>query len=476
MSARPRSASLPAGGPAPQAAADGGSLYVRFLNGVLAPLWAAHERSPYLNIAARLEREGHLSLDERRARQLARLKETLRHAAATTRFYAESFRKVGFEAGDLRTLDDLARLPILSKQEIRDHRDDLVSSVKDAGTLHPRKTSGSTGVSLNFFVDDDCQQWKRGVELYRNRWSGWRLGEYRAMVWGNPPDQESFRGRLRNDLLERAFFLDTLRMNDAMMESFVQEIFLRRPTLLFGHAHSLYLLARYWRDRGLDTFRFKGIISTAMVLHDYERAEIESVFDSRIFDRYGCEEVSLIASECEAHTGLHVNTDSLIVEVVPDADGFGPDGEGRVVVTDLYNRGMPFIRYAVGDMAVPADGACPCGRSYPRFQRVAGRIADYLLTPDGDRVSGISLTENFATLIPGVKQVQIVQERLDHLRVRTVAAPDYGDETLQAMTRLVTERFGSTMTFDLELVERIDPEPSGKYRFAICRVEPPARR
>lgn len=477
MSARLRSLNSATPPPKPE---EPNPIYTRFLNGVLAPLWAAHERSPYLRIAARLEAERGLSRDERQARQLARLQAIVRHADATVPFYRERFAAAGFAPGDLKSLADLKKLPLLAKADIRERGRDLLSTAADLGPLMSRKTSGSTGVSLNFFNDDACAQWKRGVELYRNRWTGWRLGEYRAMVWGNPPAMDTFRARLRNDLLERGFYLDTLRMNDAMMDTFAAQVRTIRPTLMFGHAHSLYLFAQFWRARGLPSYRFKGIISTAMVLHDYERAEIEAVFETKIFNRYGCEEVSLIASECESHQGLHLNDDSLVVEVEPDhaaygAHGFGPEGEGRVVVTDLWNRGMPFIRYVVGDMAVPTERVCACGRSYPLIERVAGRIADYLLTPDGDRVSGISLTENFATLIPGVVQVQIVQEKLDELNIRLVPAPEFNVDSETCLAGLVRDRFGDTMRYTIERVERILPEPSGKYRFAICKVEAPAR-
>jgi phenylacetate-CoA ligase len=131
---------------------------------------------------------------------------------------------------------------------------------------------------------------------------------------------------------------------------------------------------------------------------------------------------------------------------------------------------MPFIRYEVGDRAVASDRACSCGRTYPLLDAVAGRIADYLITPDGSLVSGISLTENFATLIPGVEQVQLVQEERDHLTVRIVPAPEFGDVSRAAIQSMVRERFGAAMRHTVEEVERIPQESSGKYRFSICRI------
>jgi phenylacetate-CoA ligase len=133
---------------------------------------------------------------------------------------------------------------------------------------------------------------------------------------------------------------------------------------------------------------------------------------------------------------------------------------------------MPFIRYEVGDTAVPTDQTCSCGRTYPLLKRITGRVADYLRTPEGEWISGISLTENFATLIPGLHQIQILQEETDFLMLRIVRGPNFDDGSKRLMTELIQQRFGSRMRFVIEYVDSIEPEPSGKYRFSICRIEP----
>src|SRR5262249_4336617 len=149
------------------------------------------------------------------------------------------------------------------------------------------------------------------------------------------------------------------------------------------------------KSRVMDV-RPHGIISTAMLLHDWQRSVIEHVFKCSVTNRYGCEEVSLIASECEEHNGLHVNADSVYTEV---------PANGKLLVTDLTNRAMPLIRYQIGDVVVPSNRCCKCGRGLPLIERVEGREADYVVTPGGRLISGISLTENFALLIPGTAQV-----------------------------------------------------------------------
>lgn len=449
----------------------GNDLFAPVLRRIVFPLWAAWERSPYLRIAKSLRQRERTSAAEREREQWGRLVRIVDHAWRESPFCREHWSQHGFEPGMLKDPGSISRIPLLAKAHIVEADARILARDVPRSTLRPRKTSGSTGVSLRFFVDPRCEDWRRAIALYRDRWAGWRPGEWRAMIWGNPEYPRSYRGRLRAAFLKRTFYLDTLRMDEPMMERFARTIFRRRPTLLFGHAHSLYLFSRFWKERSLPSYNFRGIISTAMVLSERERAGISEVFGRCVFDRYGCEEVGLIASECEAHRGLHVNTDSLIVEVLKhDGSPAGPGEEGDVVVTDLWNYGMPFIRYLVGDRAVVSAEACPCGRTYPLLKRVAGRIADYLVTPEGEYISGISLTENFTTLIPGLYQAQIVQEERDHVLIRVVPKADFGDESRREIARLVAERFGPRMRHDVELVEKIPQEPSGKYRFAICQV------
>ncbi len=164
------------------------------------------------------------------------------------------------------------------------------------------------------------------------------------------------------------------------------------------------------------------------------------------------------------------------MEILRDGRPARPGETGSVVVTDLTNRGMPLLRYQVGDMAALADGQCPCGRGLPLLERLEGREADYVVTDRGELISGISLTENFACELPGVAQLQIIQETVRHFRFRLVRGPDFNGTTLQRLDELVARRFGPETRYDCEYVENIPQEPTGKYRFCISRVARPARR
>src|SRR5262245_19974569 len=170
---------------------------------------------------------------------------------------------------------------------------------------------------------------------------------------------------------------------------------------------------------------------------------------------------------------MHVNAESVYVEVLCDGRPARPGEAGSVVVTDLLNRAQPILRYQVGDVAVMSDRRCPCGRGLPLLERLEGREADYVVTASGELISGISLTENFALHVPGVAQLQIIQHAVEQFRFRIVRGPDFGPASLRRLGELVEERFGPGSAYECEYVEYIPQEPSGKYRFCISHVPNP---
>jgi phenylacetate-CoA ligase len=452
-------------------------VHASLVRGIIGPLWASWEGSPYLRHYRRLRRTQYEPAEVIEARQWEAVQAILRHAYVTVPFYRERFDQAGIAPEDITAPEDLLRVPVLTKADIRRHAATMLSWEYRREDLHRKETSGSTGVPLVIYVDDESHQWKRACTLRADEWSGWRFGERVARLWGDPPYlRRGWRGRLRNWLLERATWMDTLKLDESALAAFARRLRRRPPALLFGHAHSVYLFAEYLRGTSEAAIRPRGIITTAMVLHAWQRRRIEEVFGCRVTNRYGCEEVSLIACECEEHSGLHVNADSLYVELLRDGIPARPGEPGSVVITDLTNRAMPLIRYQVGDVAVPAGRRCQCGRGLPLLEQVEGREADYVTLPSGELISGISLTDHFACQIPGVVQLQIIQEAVDYLRFRLVRGPDFGPHSLERMRALVVERFGPGVGYECQFVERIPQEPSGKYRFCISKVPNPFTR
>lgn len=432
------------------------------------PLWSAVTGASLVSWWRQLEGTQYLPLDTLRDRQEARLRTVTAAACRDTPFYARRFAHAGVGSG-LRTIEDLRRLPVLTKREIRTSAAEMLSRRVNRSSLLEFRTGGSTGVPLVLLISEEISHQRNAAARRSDLWTGWRVGEGVGAVWGNPKRPQSVKDRLRAELLKPVIYLDTMSLSPASVRAFAREWRRERPTMLFGHAHSLFLLAQTVADEGIDDIRPRAILSTSMMLLDAERRVLEKVFGVPVTDRYGCEEVGLIGCECERHAGLHMNVDHLIVEFLrADGEPAAPGETGFVVVTDLLNDVMPLIRYRVEDMAASIAEPCPCGRGLPMMGRVAGRVADFLLREDGTRVAGISLIENTLTKIPGIEQMQILQEQIDRIVVKIVPDRGHADARPELLRYFEVTFPGSRV--EVETVAAIPREPNGKYRFSVCRV------
>jgi phenylacetate-CoA ligase len=438
---------------------------------IVEPAWASVTRASLREHWHELERTQFLSESELRDRQRERLRKVSAAACRDTVFYARRFADAGVGT-ELRSLEDLQKLPILTKRDVRAHARELLSVRSSGQNILEFRTGGSTGVPLTLLIAEEISHQRNAAARRSNRWTGWRVGEPVGAVWGNPKLPDTIKERLRDELLEPTVYLDTMTMSPNAVRAFARAWRRKGATLLFGHAHSLYLLAQMTRDLGIDDFRPRAIIATSMMLLPHERRVIDDVFGVHVFDRDGCEEVGLVGCECERHTGLHINIDHLIVEFIrEDGRPAAPGERAFVVVTDLINDTMPMLRYRVEDLAAPLAEPCGCGRGLPLMGHVAGRTADFLVRADGTRVAGVSLIENTLTKFDGIEQMQIVQEELQRIVLRIVAPRGgYADPRTALRDYFGTAFPGARI--DIEDVNTIAREPNGKYRFSICRVRP----
>ncbi|HEY6644778.1 hypothetical protein [Povalibacter sp.] len=431
------------------------------------PIWDLWDGTGRLRELQSLRRSQYWGAEKLRQLQLERLRSITGYAYQHCRFYRERWTS----PPQLHRPEDMAKIPIVSKADVSAHVADLVSSEFATDRLVGAKTGGSTGVALRVYFDEACQKARNAAAMRTDGWAGWRPGSMVAGLWGSPPVPRTPKEKIRNTFHDRLIYLDTMRLDDQSMSEFAETMRRLKPEMLFGHAHSLFIFAQFLQQRDMQVPAVDGIISTSMMLIDSERKVIEAAFGASVTNRYGCEEVGLIASECEVHGGMHLNSEHVFVEFVRE-DGMPalPGEEGRIVVTDLMNRGMPLIRYAVGDMGVPSQRQCECGRGLPLMERLSGRTADFLKRRDGSRVAGISLVEKTLTAISGIGQLQIVQEKLDEFVLNVVPSPQYTTETGEELEAVLRKEFGDDVRVRLNRMERLVQERNSKYRFSICKV------
>lgn len=422
------------------------------------------------------ERSQFFSPDELRALQTERLQQLLRHAYAQCPFYRQRFNDRGLTPGDIRTLEDLRALPVLEKADIQQQAANMVATNWPRRDLIRNQTGGSTGTPISFYLSGDRKCSRAAATLRHNRWAGWEVGDRAAVIWGAPRDRpgNSLWAKIRGWLLREPLWLDTAQMTEATLQEFHRALWRYQPRIIQAYARAAVLFARYLEARNLRPYRPLSIITSAEVLEDEDRAVLERVFGCPVFNRYGCREVSVIASECTAHRGLHVMAEGLYVEI-ETADGpAGPGQMGDILVTDLLNHAMPLIRYRIGDLGSLARGSCPCGRSLPRLEKVAGRVTDFLVGDTGQLISGVFLATYIVAQRPSLGQVQIHQSRAGQVLYKI--RPGQGFERArdeEYLRRTTREYLGNSASVALEIVAELPASPSGKFLFSRSSVTPP---
>jgi phenylacetate-CoA ligase len=424
------------------------------------------------------ERSQYFPLERLRELQLARLRTLLTHAQKNCPFYSERFSRTGLDIRDIKSLEDLRRLPVLEKSDIQNHRDEMIAANWPKNNLLHNITGGSTGAPLSFYLSRDRKMSRFAATWRHNGWAGCHLGDKVAWIWGASRDRRpnSFKARLRNLFVDRLLYLDTGHLTEETLAGFHLALERFKPKTIVAYARSAVLFAQYLSSRKLTPFRPRSIITSAEVLEPDDRATLERVFGCKVFNRYGCREVSVIASECEAHQGLHTMAEGLYVEVVPlkGATGLRNSRTGSILVTDLLNLAMPLIRYRIGDLGEWEDGNCPCGRSLPRLRHIAGRVTDFLVGADGRAVSGAFLSLYVIGKRPSLGQVQILQSQKGRVHYRIKPGPGFREaQDVEYLQTTTGQYMGPGTKVDCEIVDELKNEASGKFLLSRSTVPPP---
>ena len=432
--------------------------------------WQAGE-SAELRYLREFTKTEFLSPEQLAAMQLKRLKRRLDYAYRHCPYYREKWTSLGLHPHDFRQNENLADYPVLTKADIQKHRDQLISEAWPSDQMFVDQTGGSTGSPISYYQSYDVDLSRKAATKRHNAWAGYRVGDKAALVWGAPRDASnlSWKNRLRHNLLEPRIWLDTAEFTVDKMIRFNDQLHCYRPRVIVAYARALKYLAQFYKDENIRPYQPHSIITSAEVLDDEARQVIEEVFRCKVFDRYGCREVGVLASECEQHAGLHVMAEGLYLEIVSDGRPAEPGQIGKILVTDFLNDAMPLVRYEIGDVAALDPAPCACGRGLPRLTHLAGRVTDFVVGSDGRLVSGVFLATYVVAKRSSLGQVQIVQDTPGHL-VYKIAPPE-GEETspgdLEFLRAATREHLGPQSTVDFEFVQTLPTEPSGKILF--CR-------
>jgi phenylacetate-CoA ligase len=431
------------------------------------------KRRPTFAYWRELERSQWESRAQLERRQLHALQRLVRHAAVSCPYYTGEWRRLGLSPDVPASLDDFRRWPLVTRDTIRAHRERM-RAVHPPMRLIAKATGGSSGEPLRFDLDTNSNDRRMAAWMRGYGWAGAGPGTRQFHLWGTALGDQPARKRLKlrlYDALYRRRVASCFQLTESTVPDYLARIRQYAPAVLVGYTNPLYFFARALRERGFRPPPVRSVVVGAEKLHDFQRRTIEEVFEAPVFETYGSREFMLMGAECDRHDGMHLTFEQLLLEVVDDDGQPLADGaEGNVVVTDLYNYGMPFVRYLNGDRAVAGFGRCSCGRGLPTLRQVVGRQLDIVATPDGRRVPGEffpHLLKDFAV----VRRFQVVQERPDAVLLRLVLAGRPG-AALDDIRTQVAAVLGTSVTLEVEVVDDIPLSRSGKLQVVVNRLGP----
>ncbi len=271
--------------------------------------------------------------------------------------------------------------------------------------------------------------------------------------------------------LLRRTFIPAYQIGETNIRAFLAVIERAKPVLIDGYAESFNFLSSYLAANGITSARPKGIISSAQSLPQKSRMSIEAAFQTKVFDKYGSREFSGIAYQCEVGAGHHVAGESYIVEILKDGKPARPGEIGEVVITDLNNYGMPFIRYRVGDLACAVENRpCPCGRGLPLIGTIEGRTQSIILGMQGQYVPSSFFLHLIKEYDYAIRQFQVEQRERGALTLRLVKTNRFTQDVLVEVLTIFRQHLGSDMKIDVVFVDVIPLSRTGKVQACISRL------
>lgn len=405
------------------------------------------------------------------------LRALLKHAYETVPYYRRVFKERRLTPGDIRNTSDLTKLSQLTKEDIKKSSSELISVNYDRGRLVPYQ-SGGTGNPIRFFITKESYSWEVSAEFRAYGWAGYKLGDRCFMFWGSPFDLSKANAMIKriNTIIERVFIADTYVLSDKVFAESARILRKFRPKIIRGYTSSVLMMAKYLNDMHIRDVRPKAVITSAETLYDSMRKTIEDAFDCPVFDYYGSREIGAIAAECEEHHGYHISAENVVVEFVDDGESVSAGERGLILITNLANYGMPFIRYKLGDVGISSADTCPCGRGLPLMSAIEGRTSDFMASYDRNQDRVIPVGPVYPVIITAamhlpIEDCQVVQESLDRLVIKVVKGAKYSEQHTKLLIDYMQKYLGSSTNIVVEFVDSIPPLPSGKHATFISRID-----
>jgi phenylacetate-CoA ligase len=411
--------------------------------------------------------------------QLRKLQKLVTFSYEHVPYYHRLFDEIGLKPNDIKTLDDIRKVPVLTKKNIRKEHQYLVADNVNINShkIKIAKTGGTTGMPLEFYKNTQTRDFTWGAYYRWYNWMGIKPGDKKVHLWGAATvlSESKFQSLKRKliDTLDRSITINCYNINDNTLPSIVKKLIQYKPVILQGYLSAIFQIAKYFKDHNLTLPSLKAISSTTETLLPIYREYIEDAFGVKMYDQYGCGECNSMAFECVAHSGLHVNEEHCFLEVLDKVGNPCNHEPGRVVLTDLDNYAFPFIRYENGDNVVVRSEKCECGRHSRVLHSIVGRTMSVIYLKDGSSVGGYFFDHVFQELgytnFKYFKRFQIYQKKKGDFICRLEKTDkELPQEDLKKI-KSTLRQFGNNV--QVELLDQLPKDKSGKYSYVLSDIK-----
>lgn len=393
-----------------------------------------------------------------------KLQALIRHCYDNVPYYRRIMEESQLLPADVQTAQDLSKLPILTKEHIRAHRNDLMAKNIQQMKISWSKTGGTTGEPMQVCKNEECGAWASMCYERGLRWGGLTVDQTRILLYGGTLGIDKQRIAARIGLIfRRNVFIPAFELRRDTAPHFFDKIRRSHCRFLLGYASSIYRLAVLAEEMNEDV-TFDAVFPTAeLLMPDWEDV-IRRVLKCKILPYYGCGEVYSLGYQKPGSSDYYIPDEHVVIEVMKGNGSTELLGEGSFLITDLDNYAMPIIRYGNGDAGkiAAADGQGP----FSRIERLDGRYNSFLMTDKGELISGVIGTHVFRHF-PAVQIYRVIQEDPLRLVIKIVPRSDFTTADEKLIASLFSKYLGTSMKITIEKVPDIPVPPSGKSVFVV---------
>ncbi|CAM3879485.1 phenylacetate--CoA ligase family protein [Rheinheimera salexigens] len=447
------------------------SWYTYFIANLVFPLQEKFKKHRTVEVFKQLEQSQWLDTATLQQQQAAKLQSFMHSVYQNVPYYRQLMQQQSLTAANFSQANDLSKLPFLTKQLISAHFSELTAT--NAKDLKRFNTGGSSGQPLIFLLGNERVSHDVAEKWRATRWWGVDIGDKEIVAWGSPIELNAQdKVRIWRDKLFRSTLIPAFDMTEQKLLGFLATIRQIKPKMLFGYPSVYHLLAKTAQQHNIDMsdLGIKVIFVTSERLYPYQRELISEVFAAPVANGYGGRDAGFIAHECPQGS-MHLSYEDIIVEII-DSDGqVLANGEsGEIVITHLATSEFPFIRYRTGDIGTLSTKSCPCGRGLPILEAIEGRSTDFVVASDGTLMHGLSLIYILRD-IPGIEAFKIEQQSVALTDVKIVwPQGQLPDSVINAVNAGFQARLGQDVQINVQQVQYIAAEKSGKFRYVISKV------